>query len=1578
MFGKKEKAQTSIEILMILGVLVIGGIILGVFYLSMANDRTTQATNLANTDYTSWLDDNITSTATSVYCGNGFIEVPEECDTTNLNGHTCANSGYVSGTLTCNLDCTLNKSNCINDPITNPICGDRIVSGSEQCDTTNNGMTCDVLLPGTIGTVECYPPSPFNSLECTYDGRGCTNLLGGCGDGVCSAPGECTTCPADCSTDPQCQATPNNLLLYITPETGGSANVNQGFLISADTSESTPTLKYTLKVDLEKQNAFFVYEATSNCRYNGGVRASSITLGSNLSPSFTTYAPFDCNTAGTYKLKFTMTDDTNANAFVSKDSTWTIVPANTVATPMAEPVGGTYPETKLVNLTCATPANIYYTINGVDPIEAINASNFKFTPGTPISIATSTTLKAKAFKTSLIPSAVMTERYDLNVNVPIAVPGTGSYNNTQSILLSTTPNDANIYYTTNGADPTIASTKYTGAPIVITGGTVGSITTLKAKAYKTDFNPSQIMIKAYNFTVASISTDLTPGTYSSSQEINLSTLTSGADIYYTTDGITIPTSSSTKFVPGNPIIINSTTTIKAIGIKNTYTNSNVSTFVYTLNVGQVAPVLMTPIGGIYSNTLSVELTCTTPGATIRYTTDGSTPTDTSTSGTSITVTPANHIINAMAFKTGLTPSIITTEEYDFKAAKPIASLPGRTYTSEQTITLSSTTDGVTIHYTDNGSTPTEDSPIYMNPIPINFNTTIKAIAYKPGYADSSIMTEEYHLRTATPTANPGAGTYDVAQNVTLSSTNGDFIYFTKDGTTPTTTLAPNNFLYGGPILVNLSTTLKAISQKTGWDPSLVMSANYVLKEYCNDIDVPLYVSDIQDYYTYSRDVQLTSDGCSGDFTNPDEVIFTNPKLDSDVIRENWAGETKSAETFCESHGGVYVDSVMSGSGLQTPYFGDYLELGNNTSHSTSPILLWGQSVGQPNVEYYTSITCDFTAQELDVQIPVATPAGSFYYNTQLVSLSSTSGATIYYTTNGADPTETVTTSNLLYTSPISVTLPGTTLKAKAYKTGMNPSDVSADSYYFKAATPTSTPVPGIYVPGTQVTLTSLTSGADIYYTTNGSEPTQVQSGTNFKYTGPITLNTTTTLKVKAFKTNMTASNVYTANYTIAPAVATLVATPIAGSYPVAGIVTLSTTTSGASIYYTLNGDEPTLYQTETNFKYNSSDAVPIYFTTTLKAKAFKTGYPASNIFSGVYTIAPLQVSSIATGSTTCIVLQPTGQLSCWGDNHYGQYGNGTTIRKLIPSLISNFGNVSQVDTGFNFNCALLANKTVRCAGNNEYGQLGDGTTTNSLTPVTVSGLTNVTQISLGQNNACALLTNGTVKCWGWNGSGQLGDGTTTNSSTPVLVSDLNNVSQISTSGHSCAILLDKTVKCWGNNYSGALGDGTTTNRLTPVLVSGLTNVTSIAVSDTHSCAIAANSQLKCWGGNENGQLGDGTFISRYTPVDVPNLGFVTQISLGQRYSCALLLNKTVKCWGDNWSGQLGNGITGVSGQPYPSLVFNLNNVTLISADWGNANTCAFSSNTNTLKCWGDNFFGQIGDGTRYTDRVIPVTVRGFQ
>ncbi len=318
---------------------------------------------------------------------------------------------------------------------------------------------------------------------------------------------------------------------------------------------------------------------------------------------------------------------------------------------------------------------------------------------------------------------------------------------------------------------------------------------------------------------------------------------------------------------------------------------------------------------------------------------------------------------------------------------------------------------------------------------------------------------------------------------------------------------------------------------------------------------------------------------------------------------------------------------------------------------------------------------------------------------------------------------------------------------------------------------------------------------------------------------------------------------------------------------------------------------------------------------------------------------------------------------------------------------------SGLGSGGNFFCVVMSDTTVQCWGNNGKGQLGNGTTTNywqatsvynnAWIGVTVTGLSGVSQLSgqgsTGSNtdgSICASLSDTTVKCWGNNSLGQLGDGTTTNSTTPVSVSGLSGATQV-TAGqvHYCALLSDTTVKCWGNSDNGELGNGTQyTNSVTPVMVTGLSGATQITSGYQHSCARLSDTTVKCWGANTWGQIGDGTggaLVVRTTPVSVTGLSQVSKISAGGATTCALLTDATVKCWGMNDAGQVGDGTT--TQRTTPQTVSGLSGVVQLTG--GAGHMCALLTDT-SVKCWGGNSYGQLGNGTT-TSSSSPVAVTGL-
>jgi len=340
--------------------------------------------------------------------------------------------------------------------------------------------------------------------------------------------------------------------------------------------------------------------------------------------------------------------------------------------------------------------------------------------------------------------------------------------------------------------------------------------------------------------------------------------------------------------------------------------------------------------------------------------------------------------------------------------------------------------------------------------------------------------------------------------------------------------------------------------------------------------------------------------------------------------------------------------------------------------------------------------------------------------------------------------------------------------------------------------------------------------------------------------------------------------------------------------------------------------------------------------------------------------------TVSAGYTHSVGIKTDGTLWAWGDNGYGQLGDGTTTSKNAPTQIGSANNWESISASGGFTVAIKADGTLWAWGNNSFGQLGDGTTTNRTTPTQIGTATNWNSVTTGEGFALAVKDNGTLWSWGYNDLGQLGDGSTTNKVVPTQVGTATNwQSTAAGSGFSLAIKTNGTLWAWGSNLYGQLGNGTTTNLSVPTQIGTENDWANVAAGYYHSVGRKSNGILMTWGNNVYGQLGDGTYINRSTPVGVYDQ--VLSIDAGWNYTVATSTFGNMLITGQNVYGQLGDGT--IENRNWVSAT-NSNDHLQISA--GAFHTLSLHTD-GSLKVCGLNGQGRLGDGTT-TDRIILTSI----
>jgi len=309
-------------------------------------------------------------------------------------------------------------------------------------------------------------------------------------------------------------------------------------------------------------------------------------------------------------------------------------------------------------------------------------------------------------------------------------------------------------------------------------------------------------------------------------------------------------------------------------------------------------------------------------------------------------------------------------------------------------------------------------------------------------------------------------------------------------------------------------------------------------------------------------------------------------------------------------------------------------------------------------------------------------------------------------------------------------------------------------------------------------------------------------------------------------------------------------------------------------------------------------------------------------------------------------------VKCWGA---WLTGNGAYLGSRVPVTVVGLSDVTQIDLGARFGCALIADGTVDCwGGDNTLGQLGDGTTAERFLPVKVGGVADAVQVSAGGDHACARIADGTLRCWGWNGSGELGNGTvaTAFTATPaVTVLGISGALDVAAGfQHTCAVLADTGVACWGSNRFDQLGFFPGESSASPVELFGLTGVTGVESNGDSTCATFEDESIACWGSGYSGEN------------DIPpDLGPVAAVSPGSAsFTCAATVANGVRCWGSDQFTFLGDARTDA-----------LTDVVQVAAGW--AHTCVLRLTTNVV-CWGYDSNGRLGDGSEALHRPLDTIV----
>lgn len=858
------------------------------------------------------------------------------------------------------------------------------------------------------------------------------------------------------------------------------------------------------------------------------------------------------------------------------------------AAPSLNPGGESFSGSLSVTITDSTPgASIYYTTDGSTP----TTSSQKYTG--PITVTTTETINAIASASGFVQSALSSETYNVLTQAlaPTFSPVAGSFGSAQQVTITSGTPLAKIYYTTDGSTPSpgAGSTQLYGSAI-----TVSSTVTIKAVASLAGLTLSPVTSATYTIVAGGAGISFVNGFSAApgSMTFNGSTVLNDSRLQLTNGGLSQAGSAwfntpvdITKFTNDFAFqlenadadgitftIQNSGVTAlgaaggnlgfagiaKSVAVKFDLYNNNGegddSTGIYQNGVSPTTPAIDLSSSGIdlhNGDTFSVHMTY--DGATLAMSiTDGVTGAvyNHSWSINLPQVVGSNTAYVGFTGGTGGTTASQKIETWSFlstggspqaAAATPTFSPVAGTYLGTQTVTINDATSGATIYYTMDGSTPTASAggstQAYSAPLSVTSTQTIKAIAKSSTLAASAVSSATYTIeqRATAPIFSPGPGTYVAAQSVTISSpTPGAAIHYTTDGSTPTA----SSTLYTGAISVAATKTINAIATVSGYFDSTVSTGLYTINS------------------SSSTGVNLGGGFTAGTMVLNGSAALNGTKLrltdgNGNEVGSSWFSSPLNIQKFNTSFtfqitpgtnpvADGFTFAIQSSGSTAIGPMGGGLGYGPGTP---------GTAIPSPN-PLRNSVAIKFDLYDnagegvnsTGLYTNGASPTAPFVDLTGSgVDLHSGHACNVQISYDGTNLTMTITdpTVNAAFTQTWPVNIPSVVGGNTAYVgfTGATGGlaaiqDITSWTLSSTAASATAAPVispaSGTFASAQSVTMTDATSGAVIYYTVDGSQPTTSST----KYGGAFSVGTSATIKAIAVASGLAASGTATSVITI--------------------------------------------------------------------------------------------------------------------------------------------------------------------------------------------------------------------------------------------------------------------------------------------------------------------------------------------------------------------------------------------------------------------------------------------------------------